>query len=248
MKLDVLAVEFQRLVEPSRSQAVAVLIGAERKLRVNRVDEQIAAAAAGVMGHGLGRCRRRRTLAPSVDAARRRQADRLLPRCRNKKAADHPCKILSVHVVLILLPVDRYGPAVRPLIRPRNHNQPVREGLARQKPGWNVRSIRSETRLPDGCCDVVLMRNVYHHVTQPQAFGRAVRKALKDGGRLAVIDFDTGALWFHGGRPDDTSPRRAGHGVSRRDAIAELSAAGFQLETEIPRWSGPLWLTIFSAR
>jgi SAM-dependent methyltransferase len=115
----------------------------------------------------------------------------------------------------------------------------------------NVRVLeadRLETRLPDGCCDVVFLRNVYHHVTEPLGFARALRQAVRDGGRLVVIDFDPGALWFHGGRPDDTSARRPGHGVSRQDAIRELSAAGFQLEKEEAAWSGPMWLLMFSAR
>lgn len=111
-----------------------------------------------------------------------------------------------------------------------------------------VRGGRLETNLPDGCCDVVVLRNVYHHVTEPQAFARALRQAVRDGGRLVVIDFDTGALWLHGGRPGDTSSRRAGHGVERADAIAELTAAGFQLEQEIADWGGPMWFAMFTRR
>jgi ubiquinone/menaquinone biosynthesis C-methylase UbiE len=110
-----------------------------------------------------------------------------------------------------------------------------------------VQGDRRETHLPDGCCDLVVLRNVYHHVTEPTPYARALRRAVRDGGRLAVIDFDTGALWLHGGRPDDTSARRAGHGVSRQDAIRELTAAGFQLEKEEASWSGPMWLLIFTA-
>jgi hypothetical protein len=61
---------------------------------------------------------------------------------------------------------------------------------------------------------------------------------------VAVIDFAPGALWFHGGAPDGT--RRPGHGVSRADAIAEFTAAGFVVREEVPDWSGPLWLVVFS--
>jgi SAM-dependent methyltransferase len=110
-----------------------------------------------------------------------------------------------------------------------------------------VRAGRLETNLPDGCCRVLLLRNVYHHVQDPPAFARALRRALQDGGRLVVIDFDTDALWFHGGRPGDTSARRPGHGVDRADAIAELTAAGFELEREIEDWGGPMWLAMFRA-
>ena len=110
-----------------------------------------------------------------------------------------------------------------------------------------IRGTRTETHLPDRCCDVLLLRNVYHHVKDPQAFAAALRRAVRDDGRLILIDFNTGALWFHGGRPDDTSVRRPGHGVERDAAIAELTAAGFQLEQEIPGWTGPMWLAMFRA-
>jgi SAM-dependent methyltransferase len=101
-----------------------------------------------------------------------------------------------------------------------------------------------ETNLPDGCCDVVFMRNVYHHVREPEPFARSVRRAVRAGGRLVVMDFEPGALWFHRGRPSDTSIRRPGHGVSMTDAAAELGAAGFIVERQIPRWSGPMWLVL----
>jgi SAM-dependent methyltransferase len=110
-----------------------------------------------------------------------------------------------------------------------------------------VQGDRRETHLPDACCDLVVLRNVYHHVTEPTPYARALRRAVRDGGRLAVIDFDAGALGFHGGRPADTSVRRPGHGVTRADAIAELSAAGFRLEREEPHWSAPMWLLVFVA-
>lgn len=103
------------------------------------------------------------------------------------------------------------------------------------------------TKLPDGSCDLIVMRNVYHHIADPDAFGPGVRRALRDGGRLAVIDFEPGALWFHGGRPAEASVRRPGHGVSRAAAIAEFGAAGFTVEREIPAWGGPMWLVLFRA-
>jgi len=110
-----------------------------------------------------------------------------------------------------------------------------------------IRGTRTETHLPDDCCDVLLLRNVYHHVQDPQAFAAALRRAVRDDGRLILVDFNTGALWLHGGRPGDTSVRRPGHGVDRAAAIAELTAAGFHLEREIPEWRGPMWLAIFRA-
>jgi SAM-dependent methyltransferase len=108
-----------------------------------------------------------------------------------------------------------------------------------------VEGAPHRTNLPDGCCDVVFMRNVYHHVQDPEAFAASVRRAVRPNGRVVVMDFDPGSLWFHGGRPDGASDRRPGHGVSRAAAIAEFRAAGFRLEHEAPRWSQPMWLVMF---
>ena len=107
-----------------------------------------------------------------------------------------------------------------------------------------VRAERTRTRLPDACCDVVLMRAVYHHITTPAEFLAELRKAIKPGGRAVIVDFEPGALWFHGGRPADASARRPGHGVAMREAIAEFEAAGFHLESSDERWSTPLWIVI----
>ena len=108
-----------------------------------------------------------------------------------------------------------------------------------------VEAATDATNLPDGCCDVLLLRNVYHHISNPELFAASIASALRADGRLVLIDFEPGALWFHDGRPSDTAERRAGHGVSRRHVEREMASAGFTLEREIPEWSGPMWLMLF---
>jgi ubiquinone/menaquinone biosynthesis C-methylase UbiE len=66
------------------------------------------------------------------------------------------------------------------------------------------------TNLPAACCDAILIRDAYHHLTQPDAIVRSMAAALKPGGRLAVIDFPP--------RPNSEVPagvpaNRLGHGV-----------------------------------
>lgn len=99
------------------------------------------------------------------------------------------------------------------------------------------------TNLPDGCCDAIVMRSVYHHLANPPGFAASIARALTPDGVVAIIDFEPGTLWFHGGTPDGS--RRSGHGVARLDAIAELEAAGFTVREDFARWSGPLWLVVF---
>jgi ubiquinone/menaquinone biosynthesis C-methylase UbiE len=92
----------------------------------------------------------------------------------------------------------------------------------------NVQVIEGhETRanLPEGCCDAIFMRSVYHHFGDPPAMNASFFQALKPGGRIAVIDFAP---------PKDTAaPGKRGengaHGVSADVVAGELKAAGFEV-------------------
>jgi ubiquinone/menaquinone biosynthesis C-methylase UbiE len=126
---------------------------------------------------------------------------------------------------------------------------PTRDALADRVRGLAnvvvVTGERERTHLPAACCDLVLMRNMFHHVSDPAAFLGEIGRAVKPGGRVVAIDFEPGGLWFHGGRPDDAAPSRSGHGVSMKVAIGEFAAAGFRVEHADARWSRPLWLVMF---
>ena len=68
----------------------------------------------------------------------------------------------------------------------------------------------SSSNLPALCCDAVLIRDAYHHFTEPDTLIRSLAASLKPGGRLVVIDFPP--------RPDSEVPagvpaNRRGHGV-----------------------------------
>ena len=81
------------------------------------------------------------------------------------------------------------------------------------------------------------MRNVYHHFGDPPAMNGSIFRALKPGGRVAVIDFpprDNAATAPPGKRGETAS-----HGISAEVAAAELKAAGFQIvmsEERPNRW------------
>jgi SAM-dependent methyltransferase len=122
----------------------------------------------------------------------------------------------------------------------------ARVGAAELRNVVLVDAGRLQTNLPDACCDLVFLRNVYHHITDPDAFADSLRAAVRPGGRVALIDFEPGALWFHSGRPAEASDRRPGHGVSRVAAVAELTKAGFLLEREVRDWSGSMWLVLLT--
>lgn len=105
-----------------------------------------------------------------------------------------------------------------------------REGLS------NVTVIEgaaAATNLPPACCDAIFIRNVYHHITQAEAFNKSLVASLKPGGRLAVIDFpaEPGSKLF-----PDVNPNRGGHGIPAAIVISEVSAAGVTHEKTIERW------------
>jgi len=105
-----------------------------------------------------------------------------------------------------------------------------------------IEGSADDTHLPAACCDAIYMRRVYHHLTDPQEINASLFRALRPGGRLAVIDFAPDQAiffvrWF-AERPEGVSEDRGGHGVPRRIVSEELAEAGFQQERVIPDWSG----------
>jgi precorrin-6B methylase 2 len=105
------------------------------------------------------------------------------------------------------------------------------------------------TNLPSQCCDAILIRDAFHHLTQPDAIIRSLAAALKPGGRLAVIDFPP--------RPKSEVPSgvpadRLGHGVPSDVVEREVGAVLTHVRT-IPVWmpdSQPasLYLVLFRKR
>lgn len=94
-------------------------------------------------------------------------------------------------------------------------------------PNVDVRAApREGTGLPASCCDAILLREVYHHVTAAMPMGRSLFETLRPGGRLVVIDFPPG--------------RRLGigksEGIEADKLIAELTAAGFVMEERLDAW------------
>ena len=93
-----------------------------------------------------------------------------------------------------------------------------------------------EANLPEGCCDAVFMRNVYHHFTVPATMNVSFLRSLKPGGRLAIIDFSPRGK-------SATAPESRGgnssHGVNAETVVNELKAAGFEVtatEERSGRW------------
>jgi SAM-dependent methyltransferase len=115
----------------------------------------------------------------------------------------------------------------------------IEQGITRASAA-NVRVVaaaEAETGLPERCCDAIYMRAVFHHIGARARFAAAVGRALRPGGRVAVIDFPPGALWFHG--PD--------HGVQPDSVLSAFEAAGLRSRARIDDWGGGMFLVLFEA-
>jgi SAM-dependent methyltransferase len=104
-----------------------------------------------------------------------------------------------------------------------------------------IEAAADDSRLPEACCDAILMRRVYHHLTAPEPTNASLFRALRPGGLLAVIDFEP---WEGSAPPAGVRADRGGHGVPRRLMIGELQAAGFQVVRTEERWSGRDYLVL----
>lgn len=108
----------------------------------------------------------------------------------------------------------------------------------------NVKVIEAgvhKTRLPRQCCDAIFMRRVYHHFQKPERNNRSAFHSLRPGGRLMIIDFQPRKDW----KPPAGVNHRGGHGVSQKDMIREVTAAGFLLERVEDDWPGDLYAVVF---
>ena len=95
----------------------------------------------------------------------------------------------------------------------------------------------TRTNFPEGACDGVFLRDVYHHFTDPEAMNASIRASLKPGGRLAVVDFKP-PPGREAARPEDRG-KDGSHGVMPESVSRELKTAGFEpVTSELPagRW------------
>ncbi len=95
----------------------------------------------------------------------------------------------------------------------------------------NVRNVEpvlagvSETNLPAGAMDIVLLVDVYHEFSEPQKMLASIAKSLKPSGKLILLEFR---------EEDPKVPIRPEHKMSVATVNKELEAEGFTMEKLIP--------------
>jgi ubiquinone/menaquinone biosynthesis C-methylase UbiE len=122
----------------------------------------------------------------------------------------------------------------------------MRESMAREKL-TNVTIVEggaAAANLPAACCDAILVRDAYHHFTQPDDMVRSLAASLKPGGRLAIIDFRPRA---NSEAPAGVPADRGGHGIPI--AVVEREVGGVLTHVRtIADWSSSgnqLFLVLF---
>lgn len=89
-----------------------------------------------------------------------------------------------------------------------------------------VKGTETDPNLPEGQMDEVLVLDAYHHFDYPEKMLAAIHKALKDGGKLVVVEYYK--------RPEAMPNGRAMTHVrlDMPDAIKEIEANHFHLVME----------------
>ena len=90
-----------------------------------------------------------------------------------------------------------------------------------------VEGHSSESGLPPNCCDAIVLRRVYHHLTDPVGINASLLRSLRPGGVLAVIDF-----------PPPFFLSRGQFGVPAKIVNGEVTSSGFELLRLIDDWPG----------
>jgi ubiquinone/menaquinone biosynthesis C-methylase UbiE len=76
-----------------------------------------------------------------------------------------------------------------------------------------------DPRLPEGAVDLVLLVDVYHEFSEPEAMTTNIRRALKPNGRLVLVEYR---------KEDPTIPILPLHKMSVEEVRSEIEPIGFQ--------------------
>jgi ubiquinone/menaquinone biosynthesis C-methylase UbiE len=90
-----------------------------------------------------------------------------------------------------------------------------------------VAGAADHTNFPDGACDGLFMRKVYHHIAAPGPMGASLAASLKPGGRLAIVDFTPPGA--EASTPADRDEDNT-HGVTPDSVRRELADSGFAVQ------------------
>jgi ubiquinone/menaquinone biosynthesis C-methylase UbiE len=106
-------------------------------------------------------------------------------------------------------------------------------------------AAEKDTRLPNNCCDAIILRRVYHHFTAPSEMDASLLRSLRPGGLLAVIEFAPRKSLTTSDPVKGVPSNRGGHGIPKKILLEELTAAGFKLDKTFDDWPEDGYCVLF---
>jgi ubiquinone/menaquinone biosynthesis C-methylase UbiE len=89
-----------------------------------------------------------------------------------------------------------------------------------------VQGTEADPKLPSNTMDLVLLVDVYHEFSEPQAMLAKIRESLKPEGRLVLLEYR---------KEDPAIPIRIEHKMSVPEVKTEVEAEGFKLDRVIEK-------------
>lgn len=105
---------------------------------------------------------------------------------------------------------------------------------------WNVTVVRArdhDAGLPAHCCDVIFLRDIYDRLKDPVDYDASMMRALRPGGRLAILDFRPTFPWPLRTKGEPASRPR--NGVDPGVVIRQATSAGLKYVRKIDPWRDP---------
>ncbi len=90
-------------------------------------------------------------------------------------------------------------------------NKTLLEGIKKKAHKKHLSNIEIVIGQEDGCplpeesCDLIFMRNSFHHIEDPVIYFQKLKKSVKPGGRIAIIDWE-GKVHSYVGFAGHTTP------------------------------------------
>lgn len=102
-----------------------------------------------------------------------------------------------------------------------------------------IKGSETEPNLPENGVDVVLALDSYHHYDYPEKMLAGFRRALRDGGRLVLVEYYKSKTAMPGGRALQHIR------LDKPDVIKEIEANGFRLVSEREHIKGSQYMVVF---
>ena len=139
-----------------------------------------------------------------------------------KRQAPEASKALGAEVTFEFINANDLQPQMIEMLRRRLAAQQITNVTL-------VQGAIDDPGLPAASVDLELMVDVYHELSRPQPMLQKLRRALKPGGRLVLLEYR---------KEDPSIPIKFEHKMSVQEAKAEVEAEGFTLskvDESLPR-------------